>query len=134
MEARGVHVQVCTEQEYSDVEGFVLAPRRAIVATWVRADSIWHVDTTVRPPTLTSFAEACGHAAAHSAINTPTSTGRLGAFADYLELDLAWLSRRCASLARQGCSELIRPRSRLLAVTGLESACASVGRATAGTR
>lgn len=133
MEANGVHVQVCTEQEYSDVEGFVLAPRRAIVATWVRADSMWHVDTTVGRPTLARFAEACGHAAAHSAIATPTSSGRLAALAHYLELDLGWLSRRCASVARQGCGELIRPRSRLLALTGLEAACTSVGQITAGT-
>ncbi|MGI9098102.1 MAG: hypothetical protein ACR2H2_06355 [Solirubrobacteraceae bacterium] len=35
MEAYGVQVQVCTEPEYSDVEGFVLVPPRcAIVATW----------------------------------------------------------------------------------------------------
>jgi transcriptional regulator with XRE-family HTH domain len=134
MEAHGVHVQVCTEHEYSDVEGFLLAPRRAIVATWVRADSVWHVDTTVRRPELTEFAEASGHAAAHSVIAAPTSTGRLAAFANYLELDLAWLNRRCTALAREGCKQLVRPRSRLLAVTGVETACASVGQATASAR
>jgi len=131
MEAHGVHVQVCTEREYSDVEGFLLAPRRAIVATWVRADSMWHVDTTVRRPILAGFAEVSGHAAAHSVIAAPTSTGRLAAFAHYLELDLAWLSHRCMALARQGCNQLVRPRSRLLAVAGVEAACASVSRATA---
>ena len=126
MEAHGVHVQICTEHEYSDVEGFLLAPRRAIVATWIRADSMWHVDTTARRPILTSFAEASGHAAAHSVIAAPTSTGRLAALAHYLELDLAWLNRRCIALARQGCKQLVGPRSRLLAVTGVETACASV--------
>lgn len=95
MEAYGVRVHVCTEQEYSDVEGFVLAPgRRAIVATWARAESMWHVDTTARRPILTAFADASGHAAAHSAIAMPTPEGRLAALADYLELDFAWLRRR----------------------------------------
>lgn len=131
MEAHGVHVHVCTEQEYSDLDGFVLAPGRAIVATWVRADSMWHVDTTVQRPVLASYAEASGHAAAHSAIAATSSTGRLAAFADYLELDLPWLSRRCATLAYHGCGDLIRPRSRLLTLTGLESACARVAGSTA---
>jgi transcriptional regulator with XRE-family HTH domain len=135
MEAHGVQVQVCTEPEYSDVEGFVLVPaRRAIVATWVRAESMWHVDTTARRPILTRFRDASGHAAAHSAIAAPTTAGRLASFADYLGLDVAWLSRRCAELARQGFSGLVRPRSRLLAVTGVEAACACVGGAPAGRR
>jgi hypothetical protein len=131
MEAHGVHVHVCVEREYSDVDGFVLASGRAIVATWVRADSMWHVDTTVQRPVLASFAEASGHAAAHSAIATTSSAGRLAAFADYLELDLPWLSRRCTTLAHRGCGDLIRPRSRLLTLTGLESACARVASSTA---
>jgi transcriptional regulator with XRE-family HTH domain len=131
MEAHGVEVKICTEQEYSDVDGFVLAPaRRAIVATWVRADSIWHVDTTERRGTLAEFGEAVGHAAAHSAIASPTASGRLAALADYLELNLAWLRRRCAQLAREGCGGLIRPRSRLLAVVGVDAACASAAGAT----
>lgn len=132
MEASGVHVQVCTEHEYSDVEGFLLTPRRAIVATWARAENLWHVDTTTRRPTLTGFAEASGHAAAHSVIAAPTSTGRLAAFAHYLELDLAWLSQRCMALAREGCGQLVRPRSRLLALNGIQTACANVGQVTAG--
>ena len=126
MEAHGVHVQICTEHEYSDVEGFLLAPRHAIVATWVRADSMWYVDMTARRPIVTRFAEASGHAAAHSVIAAPTSIGRLAALAHYLELDLAWLNGRCSALARQGCRQLFRPRSRLLAVTGIETACVSV--------
>jgi len=135
MEAYGVQVQVCTEPEYSDVEGFVLVPpRRAIVATWVRAESMWHVDTTARRPVLTEFAEASGHAAAHSVIAAPTVAGRLAAFADYLQLDGAWLSRRCAELARQGFDGLVRPRSRLLAVAGAEAACTCVGEVPIGAR
>jgi hypothetical protein len=125
MEACGVRVDVCTEKEYSDVEGFVLAPRRALLATWVRTDSMWHVDTTVSRRVLTEFSEACGHAAAHSAIARPTSAGRLAAFADYLGFDFTWLSRRCGQLARQGYGDLVKPRSRLLAVAGVEAACAS---------
>ena len=128
MEVHGVEVKVCTEQEYADVDGFVLAPgRRAIVATWVRGDSIWHVDTTERRGTLAEFAEASAHAAAHSVIAAPTTSGRLAALADYLELDAAWLRRRCAALAREGVGGLVRPRSRLLGLAGVDASCARVG-------
>ena len=85
-------MKVCTEQEYADVDGFVLAPgRRAIVATWVRGDSIWHVDTTDRRGTLAEF-------------------------------------------AREGCSGLVRPRSRLLGVAGVDAACTRAGGVPIGAR
>jgi hypothetical protein len=93
---------------------------------------MWRVDTTDRRPLLAEFGDACGHAATHSAIARPTAAGRLAAFADYLEFDFSWLSRRCAQLARQGCGELVKPRSRLRAVAGVEAACASVAGVSAG--
>jgi len=67
-------------------------------------------------------------------IAAPTVAGRLAAFADYLQLDGAWLSRRCAELARQGFDGLVRPRSRLLAVAGAEAACTCVGEVPIGAR
>lgn len=40
--------------------------------------------------------------------------------AEYLELDIDWLARRCRSLARVGWDRLAAPRSRLLSLEGLE--------------
>ncbi len=128
MESLGIHVEVCTEADYSSVAGFVLAPgRRAIIANWVRADGIWHVDATSRGSILREFGEAGGHAGAHSIISAAVPARRLAALAHYLKLDWRWLQRRCRELADCGCAGLVRPRSRLLSVAGLDAACRYVG-------
>ena len=73
MEAMGIHVKVCDDPAYSDVEGFVLSGHdKAIIANWVRGDGIWHVDTARRPSVLSDFREASGHASAHSVIEAET--------------------------------------------------------------
>lgn len=132
MESLGIRVEVCTEPEYSTLEGFVLAPgKRAIIANWVRSEAIWHVDTTARRSLLSAFADAAGHACAHSAIEVANPTGRLVALASYLELDWPWLRRRCGELGDLGCAGFARPRSRLLSISGLDAACrfvAALGR------
>lgn len=47
MESFGLQVNVCTEPEYTALQGFVLDQRRrAIVANWVGQDGIWYVDVT----------------------------------------------------------------------------------------
>ena len=62
MESFGIQVEMCTEPEYSAVEGFALEPgRRAIIANWVRSEAIWHVDTTARRSVLSTCREAAGH-------------------------------------------------------------------------
>ncbi len=128
MESLGIRVEVCTEPEYSEVEGFVLAAgKHAIIANWVRSEGIWHVDTTVRRSLLRDFADAAGHACAHSAIGAATPSGRLVALASYLDLDWRWLRRRCLELSEYGCAGFARPRSRLLSVAGLDAACRYVG-------
>jgi hypothetical protein len=58
-------------------------------------------------------------------------TGRLRLLADYLELDWAWLSRRCAGLGRVGCARLIQPHSRLLSTEGVDAALRFAGRIAA---
>ncbi|WP_096058913.1 helix-turn-helix domain-containing protein [Carbonactinospora thermoautotrophica] len=124
MESVGIQALVCTDPAYAHVEGFVLAPgRRALIANWVRADGVWHVDTTARRPRLREFADAAGHAQAHSVIAADTPAGRLVRLADYLGLDWGWLRRRCAQLAEEGWAGLVRPRSRLLTTDGLDTAC-----------
>ena len=128
MESLGIRVQVCAEAQYGEIAGFVLAPgRQAILANWVRSLGMWHVDTTVRRPLLREFADAAGHARAHSTIDAPTAAGRLAALADYLGLDWTWLGRRCAELGEHGLAGLARPRSRLLSLEGLDRACRYVG-------
>jgi hypothetical protein len=132
MEAMGIHVKVCDDRTYSDVEGFVLSGQnKAIIANWVRGEGIWHVDTARRPSVLSDFREASGHASAHSIIEAETSAGRLRALARYLDVDWAWIQDRCRSLARVGASGLLRPRSRHISTTGVDTACSYLGRSEA---
>jgi hypothetical protein len=128
MEATGIHVKVCDDPAYSDIEGFVLGgPNKAIIANWVRGEGIWHVDTARRPSVLSDFREASGYASAHSVIEADTSAGRLQALACYLGVDWAWIQRRCQALARVGTAGLLRPRSRLISTIGVDIACSYLG-------
>lgn len=128
MESFGIAVDVNSEPEYSAAPGFVLdGERRAIVANWVRNDSIWQVDVTTSPSLLGEFHDATGFARAHSVVRGETAKDRLHALADYLRLDWDWLTRRCHELGDQGVLGLGRPRSRLLSPDGLDQACRFVG-------
>jgi hypothetical protein len=128
MEAMGIHVKICDDAAYSDLEGFVLGGQnKAIIANWVRSEGIWHVDTARRPSVLSDFREASGHASAHSVIEADTAAGRLQALAWYLDVDWAWIQRRCQSLARVGTAGLLRPRSRLISTVGVDTACSYLG-------
>lgn len=128
MECSGIRVEVCAEPEYSAIQGFALDQRRrAIVANWVGGDGIWQVDVTGHRPLLREFADAQGYATAHSVIAGPTPAARLRAFADYLDLDWNWLTRRCAELGDYGTAGLASPRSRLLSTAALDRACRFVG-------
>lgn len=128
MESVGVRVDVCADPEYAAVEGFVLDPsRRAIVANWVGADGIWHVDVTDRRPLLREYADMTGHARAHSVTAAATAAGRLRRLADYLDLDWDWLTRRCAELGEYGMAGIAEPRSRLLSAAGVDQACRYLG-------
>jgi hypothetical protein len=110
--------------ELGQVKGFILdGDGNAITANWVRSDGIWHVDTAHRRSTLKEYADAAGHAQAHSVIAHSSPVRRLQALAAYLGLDWGWLRRRCAQLHNQRWEGLIQPRSRLLSLSGLEHAC-----------
>jgi hypothetical protein len=128
MESLGIHVKICTDPEYASVDGFVLLPgKRAVIATWIRADDIWHVDSVNRSSLLRDFGDVTGHVTAHS-VNEAAAPGlRLRSLADYLGLDWPWLWRRCADLAEYGCDGLVPPRSRLLSAEGLDAALRYVG-------
>ncbi|MFD9123525.1 helix-turn-helix domain-containing protein [Kitasatospora sp. NPDC059571] len=124
MESLGITTWITENPDLAETDGFVLLPRqRAVIASWVRADAVSKLGLTTRPADLHAFADAIGHAAAHSVTSAGLARGRLVATADYLGLDWAWLTRRCHQLALVGTRALARPRSRLLGLEGLDAAC-----------
>ncbi|MGI5147213.1 helix-turn-helix domain-containing protein [Plantactinospora sp. CA-294935] len=124
MEAMGVAVHVCTEPDYSAVEGFVLTPDgTVIVANWLRADRVWHATVIAGRPAVGSYRDALRFGQAASIISADAPTDRLQRLADYLSLDWTWLTARAAQISAAGVTGLIRPRSRLLSHTGIETAC-----------
>ncbi len=130
MESFGIRIQVCSDPEYSTVEGFVLDPYRwAIIASWLGTDGIWHVDTTDSMATVREYTDITAYASAHSVIDAPTPHERLRAFADYLNVEWSWLVRRCAELSTYGIAGLLVPSSRLLSTTGIDRACRFLGKA-----
>jgi transcriptional regulator with XRE-family HTH domain len=128
MESLGIQTMVCVEPEYSNIDGFVLAPgQEAIIANWVRSEGVWQVDKTARRSVLQDFAEAAGHVQANSVTAAPTPAGRLLALARYLDLDWDWLRRRCMELGGYGCGRLVGPRNRLMSTAALDAVCHFVG-------
>ncbi len=98
------------------------AQHRAVIATWVRAESIWRADCVGRSPAVRTLADVTGHVNAHSVTEAATPGHRLAALAAYLGLDWPWLRRRCADLGQHGCAGLARPRSRLLSTEAVDAA------------
>lgn len=132
MESFDIRVEVCVEPEYTGIDGFVLdQSRQAIVANWVGADGIWQVDLTDSRATLRLYTDVTRYARDHSIIAAPTPGERLRAMADYLDLNWAWTTRRCAELAEAGADGLAEPRSRLLSVAGFDRACRYLGQRSA---
>ena len=135
MDALEIRVKISTDPEYADIDGFVVLPgNRAVIATWVRAESAWHANCVGRGPAVSTFTDVTGHVTAHSVTEAPTQAGRLAALAAYLGLDWSWLWRRCAGLAEHGCAGLARPRSRLLSTEALDATLrfsGNAGRSTA---
>jgi hypothetical protein len=122
MEANGIQAKVCDDAAYSSVEGFVLGGDQAIIANWVRGAGMWHVDATHRPSVLREFRDAAGTVGAHSVIEGSTPLQRLQVLAAYLELDWHWLTQRSSQLAAIGTTGLLRPRSRLISLAGIDAA------------
>ncbi len=124
MESVGTRTWITADPEYAEMEGFVLVPRqRAVIASWVRSDGVSRLAQTSQAAQLRTFADAVGHADAHSVTAADQLRTRLAATAEYLGLDLTWLARRCRQLDAVGTAPLAQPRSRLLSLDGLDSAC-----------
>jgi hypothetical protein len=132
MESLGICVKICADPGYAGTDGFVLVPGdRAVIATWIRAEGIWYAGQTTHATDLRTFSDVAGYVTAHSVTDATTPAGRLRLLADYLSLDWAWLTRRCAGLGRSGCARLIEPHSRLLSTQGVDAALRFAGRITA---
>jgi hypothetical protein len=128
LERHGLPTWVCTEPEYTQVDGFALLPgQRAIIANWLRTDGIWQVDTTSHWARLRAYADAVRHAQTRSVTDGDTAAERLRGLADHLDLDWRWLTRRCAELGRYGSAGMLRPRSRLIGLEELDGVLRFVG-------
>jgi hypothetical protein len=124
MEAMGVTVHVCGEDDYTAVEGFVLTPTgRVIVANWLRSGRVWHGDVIGCRKQRVCTGTFFGFGRAHSIIAAGTPIGRLRRLADYLHVDWGWLTTRAAQMSSAGIDGLVRPRSRLLSSAGIQHAC-----------
>ncbi|MHC3394759.1 hypothetical protein ACLQ2E_35705, partial [Streptomyces lavendulocolor] len=120
-------VWITSDPAYAQTEGFVLARDRAILANWVREDSVWRVATTSAVQDVAPYREAIAHAQAHSIVDAPTPAARLQALAEYLELDWTWLVARCRALGESGISGMLRPRSRHLTLTVVDQTLRFLG-------
>ncbi|WP_329156059.1 transcriptional regulator, XRE family protein (plasmid) [Streptomyces sp. NBC_01456] len=128
MELHGIHVRVTIHPEYSTIDGFALATgQRAVVANWLRSESLWRADTITARPELRSYQEIFMDAAATSVMDGPSPLDRLRALAGYLEIDWPWLVRRCLGLSTSGVTGLARPRSRLITLDALTQVLHFVG-------
>lgn len=127
MEATGVRAVLCSDPAYTDVEGFVLSARKAVIANWVRGEGLWHVDVTANRAAVTDFDTVVHGAGTGNVLDETTSCRRLQALAEYLHLDWPWLVRRSRELSAHGCAGLVNPRSRLLGLDGLEQAVDHIG-------
>ncbi|MEU9507756.1 XRE family transcriptional regulator [Micromonospora sp. NPDC048170] len=127
MESVGIHTAVTDDPEYTALPGLVMDKKRAIMATWIRGDDVWHVDVTDHPRTVAAYRDALGDVLAHSVTASDTPGGRLRHLADHLNLDWHWLQGRCADLGQYGFAGLAEPRSRLLSLDGVDQACRFIG-------
>lgn len=128
LEQHGLPTWVCTEPEYTQVDGFALLPgQRAVIANWLRTDGVWQVDTTGHWARLRAYADAVRHAQTRGVTDAATAAERLRRLADHLDLDWEWLTGRCAELGRYGSAGMLRPRSRLIGLEELDEVLRFVG-------
>jgi hypothetical protein len=121
MEAFGIRVELSTEPQLAEIEGFVLADD-VIVANWLRAPGLWYVDAGAPLSSWSTYREIDRHLDAESTVAQPTPAGRLKALASHLNIPWGWFRTRCEELALIGVDGIAHPRSRLLSTNGLNTA------------
>ncbi|GLF98131.1 hypothetical protein [Streptomyces yaizuensis] len=122
LESRGIVISVSDDPAYEVMEEVLVAERMAVVGNWVpRGDGICAAATAEDPARVALYAGAVAHARAHSVIAAGDSTGRLLRLAAYLDLDAGGLAGRCRELTASGIGGLVRTRSHLLHMGGLEA-------------
>jgi hypothetical protein len=124
MEAHGVTVQLVTDPGYEDVPGFVLGESGpSLIATWVRSPRGWLTDVVYETSVTREHRDVAGYASSETPLRSSLPFRRLEQLAHYLGLDWRWLCTRATAMATAGWGRLLRPRSRLLSVGGLDRAC-----------
>jgi DNA-binding XRE family transcriptional regulator len=132
MESYGIRVVITDEPEYAGTPGFVTdRDRHAVLANWVGAKGIWHVDVTDDHRTVRQYGAAINHASDRSVIAAASPPARLRALTEYLDLNWETLARRCRDLADQGSAAVVQPRSRHLSTAGIDRACRYLANAAA---
>ncbi|WP_143465341.1 hypothetical protein [Kribbella sp. ALI-6-A] len=121
MEAFQITVDVTTDPDHGQVEGFVLGGE-AIVANWLRAPGLWYVDASAPPSRRMVYRDIAEAASTRSIIEQPTPARRLEALAGYLNIPWRWFGKRCTELSAVGAGGIAQPRSRLLSTVGLDLA------------
>ncbi|WP_309232008.1 helix-turn-helix domain-containing protein [Micromonospora tarensis] len=124
MESYGIEVVITDEPEYAGTPGFVTdSDRHAVLANWVGAQGIWHVDVSDDHRTVRQYGAAINHASGRSVIAAASPPARLRVLTEYLDLNWETLASRCRDLADQGCAAVVKPRSRHLSTAGIDRAC-----------
>ncbi|GAB2614386.1 PPC domain-containing DNA-binding protein [Kribbella endophytica] len=130
MEAFQITVDVTTDPDHGQVEGFVLGGE-AVVANWLRAPGLWYVDASAPPSRRAVYRDIAAAATSRSIIDQPTAARRLEALAGYLDISWRWFRKRCTELSVVGASGIAQPRSRLLSTMGLDLPSATSPASTA---
>ena len=121
MESFNIRVDVSSEPEHGNVEGFVLGGE-AIVANWLRAPGLWYVDASAPPSRRAAYRDVAGSVMSRSIIAQQTPARRLEALAGYLNIPWRWFRKRCSELSTVGAAGIAQPRSRLVSTEGLDTA------------
>lgn len=125
MESFGIRVALTSSTDYADVPGFVVdQDGTAIIANWIGGEGVWQVDVCRDRPRFSEFSGAVRQSAQANLLTSASPHARLRTLSEYLAIDWLWAVERCAALASTGLAGLIRPRSRLLSLAGIERACA----------
>jgi hypothetical protein len=98
MEAFQITVDVTTDPDHGQVEGFVLGGE-AIVANWLRAPGLWYVESNAPPSRRMVYRDIAEAASSRSIIEQPTAACRLEALAGYLNIPWRWSRKRCTELS-----------------------------------